>query len=94
MNTIAGSTNTDLDKSVLVLSLKKQHYLDKYQEPMTGTYSCFGYYDAIDIHFPQKTSSLFQKNQIYRSHLFGTEWENSSNPKPADLASKTLVYLA
>ena len=61
MNTIAGSTNTDLDKSVLVLSLKKQHYLDKYQEPMTGTYSCFGYYDAIDIHFPQKTSSLFQK---------------------------------
>lgn len=63
MNTIDRVTNPicQSDKSVLILSLKKQHYLDKYQGAMAGTYSCFGYYDAIDIHFPGKNSSFFQK---------------------------------
>ena len=63
MNTIDRVINPDFqsDKSVLVLSLKKQHYLDSYQGPMTGMYSCFGYYDAIDILFPSRNSSFFQK---------------------------------
>ena len=34
---------------IRILSLKRQHYLDEYNEPLQCHYSCWGYYDGLDI---------------------------------------------
>lgn len=34
---------------IRILSLKKHHYLDKYKETLQCHYSCWGYYDGLDI---------------------------------------------
>lgn len=47
---------------VKILTLLKQHYLDEYKKDLDCAYSCWGYYDGIDIVDVRPTESrLFQK---------------------------------
>lgn len=52
-------------RDIRVLTLYKQHYLDQYKVPLKCEYSCWGYYDGIDIGSVQKIKSkLFDKNEM------------------------------
>lgn len=47
---------------VKILTLMKQHYLDEYQQNLECAYSCWGYYDGIDVVDVEfKESGLFKK---------------------------------
>lgn len=49
-------------RGVKVLSLQKQHYLDEYTQNLDCAYSCWGYYDGMDIiDVLPGESSLFEK---------------------------------
>lgn len=49
-------------KGVKLLTLYKQHYLDKYEELLRCQYSCWGYFDGMDITDVKKAKSkLFIK---------------------------------
>lgn len=36
-------------KDIRLITLYKQHYLDQYSKPLQSEYSCWGYYDGMDI---------------------------------------------
>lgn len=50
-------------KDIRILTLYKQHYLDEYKRPLISQYTCWGYYDGLDIKKTEKSeySSLFEK---------------------------------
>lgn len=49
-------------KDIRMLTLMKQHYMDKYSTPLECQMSCWGYYDGVNITKPEKTNSpLFEK---------------------------------
>lgn len=50
-------------RDIRLLTLQKQHYLDKYSSSLKSRFSCLGYYDGIDIREVknEKYSQLFNK---------------------------------
>lgn len=53
----------ETERDIRLLTLQKQHYLDKYTEPLNSRFSCLGYYDGMDIREVknEKYSQLFNK---------------------------------
>lgn len=51
---------------IRLLTLYKQHYLDKYPTTLNSNYSCWGYYDGMDISEvkAEYKSSLFQNDSL------------------------------
>lgn len=55
-----------MTRDIRLLTLYKQHYLDKYLDMLDSNYSCWGYYDGMDIAKIDKKeySKLFEKRSL------------------------------
>lgn len=52
-------------KGVKILTLYKQHYLERYERPLECEYSCWGYYDGMSItEVKESKSTLYKKRSV------------------------------
>ena len=56
------SENAIVKGDIRILTLYKQHYFDQNDEPLKCQFTCWGYYDGLDVvQPPKKGSALFTK---------------------------------